>query len=338
MARSRKKTLANPALPSSTSDWNMRQILVDRIAEAGGWVNVHTHLDRAYTITPHTLSLANASLQEKWSLVDDLKRQSTVDQMYDRMSFALDQQRQQGVQVVASFIDVDEVIGDKAILAAQKLREKNSDIRLVFINQTLKGVLKPAALKWFVTGAEFADIIGGLPGKDRWFENEHIDMLLQTAKSMDKMVHIHVDQFNTATENETELLADKVIQHGLQGRVAAVHSVSLSAQRIQDRRRIYRKLREARVMMVVCPTAWIDARRSEELSVTHNAIAPVEELIEAGVVTAMGTDNIADIYKPFTDGDMWTELRFLLESCHYYQIDELVKIATINGRKVLGIA
>jgi len=69
----------------------------------------------------------------------------------------------------------------------------------------------------------------------------------------------------------------------------------------------------------------------------HNSIAPVEEMIPAGINVAIGTDNIADLLKPFTSGNMWTELRFLLESCRYYNIDELVNIATVNGLKVLDI-
>jgi len=72
--------------------------------------------------------------------------------------------------------------------------------------------------------------------------------------------------------------------------------------------------------------------------VIHNAIAPVEELFTEKIPVALGTDNIADIYKPFSDGDMWTELRFLLETCCFYDVEELVKIATINGRKVLGLS
>jgi hypothetical protein len=32
-----------------------------------------------------------------------------------------------------------------------------------------------------------------------------------------------------------------------------------------------------------------------------------------------------------------TELRVLLEATHFYDIDELAKIMTINGKKVLGI-
>ena len=60
-------------------------------------------------------------------------------------------------------------------------------------------------------------------------------------------------------------------------------------------------------------------------------------MIPHGINVAFGTDNINDIYKPFSDGDLWTELRVMLESCHYYDVEKLSDIATINGLKVLGI-
>ncbi|OGI21234.1 MAG: hypothetical protein A2255_09250 [Candidatus Melainabacteria bacterium RIFOXYA2_FULL_32_9] len=304
----------------------------------GGFVNTHAHLDRAYTITPETLHLANATLKEKWYLVDSIKRNSTVYQIYDRMAFALDQMLEQGVQAVGSFIDVDEVIEDKSIRAAQIIKDNyGSDIRLKFVNQTLKGVIDPESRKWFEIGAEFVDIIGGLPAKDKGHEAEHLDILMETAKRLGKPVHVHVDQFNTAKEKETEQLIDKTVQHGMQGRVTAIHSISLSAHPAVYREEVYKKMAEADVMLITCPTAWIDSRRSEELSPTHNSIAPVEELIPNGVTVGIGTDNIADILKPFTDGNMWTELRFLLESCRFYNIDELVNVATVNGLKVLDI-
>ena len=58
-------------------------------------------------------------------------------------------------------------------------------------------------------------------------------------------------------------------------------------------------------------------------------------MIEYGLTVALGSDNINDIYKPFSDGNMMTELRFLIEALHLYDEDELVKIITTNGRKVL---
>ena len=89
--------------------------------------------------------------------------------------------------------------------------------------------------------------------------------------------------------------------------------------------------------MISCPTAWIDNRRNEDLTPTHNAITPVDEMVPLGVTVALGTDNICDLYLPHIDGDLWTELRLMMAAARYMNIKELVNIATLNGRKVLGI-
>ena len=60
-------------------------------------------------------------------------------------------------------------------------------------------------------------------------------------------------------------------------------------------------------------------------------------MLENDLVVAIGSDNIQDVYKPFSDGNMYTEMKFLLESLHLYDIDALVKIATKNGRLVIGM-
>ncbi len=316
----------------------LKELILDKINSNGGFVNTHSHLDRAFTITPETLHMSNATLKEKWFLVDSIKKNSSVYQIYDRMLYAVERMYLQNVQAIGTFIDVDEVIEDKSIKAAQMLKESiGSDIKIKFINQTLKGVIDHKAREWFNLGAEFVDIIGGLPAKDAGHEDEHLDILMETAKRLNKPVHVHVDQFNTAAEKETEQLANKTIEHGLEGRVTAIHCISVGAHPSEYRNELYKKMAKAKLNVITCPTAWIDSRRSEELAPIHNSIAPVEEMIPLGINVAMGTDNIADLLKPFTSGNMWTELRFLLESCRYYNIEELVNIATVNGLKVLDI-
>jgi cytosine/adenosine deaminase-related metal-dependent hydrolase len=206
-----------------------------------------------------------------------------------------------------------------------------------FINQTLKGVLDPDARYWFDKGAEFVDIIGGLPGRDAGREAEHLDVILSTGKRLNKLVHVHVDQLNTDEENETELLAKKVIEHGMEGRVTAIHCISVAAHPIAKREHIYRLMKDAGLSVISCPVAWIDHPRTERLAPSHNAITPVDEMIQRGIKVAIGTDNIQDIYKPFGDGDMWTELKLLLEACKIYDVNVLSEIATKNGLHVLGL-
>jgi len=320
------------------SDWDIRSFVLKGIKEEGGFVNAHAHIDRAFTVRPETLHLANATLQEKWLLVDEIKRESSVDQIYDRMALCVERMLEGGATALGTFIDVDEVIKDKAMIAGNRIRERyGRELKIIFINQVLKGVLNPSARKWFDMGAQFADIIGGLPGRDKGREEEHLDIILGTAKKLGKMVHVHVDQLNTSSETETELLVKKTVEHGMQGRVVGIHGISIAAHPKEYRYRLYRKMEDAGVMMISCPTAWIDSKRSEEYAPIHNAITPIEEMIPAGITVGLGTDNVADIYKPFTDGDMWTELHFLLECCRYYDIENLINIATKNGRQVLGL-
>lgn len=315
-----------------------KQLVIDKIKSYGGWVNTHAHLDRAYTLTPDNFQYTYSYLKEKWHLVDEIKKASTVDQIYARMVKATEMLISQGAQAMGTFIDVDEKIEDKALKAAIKLRENyGKDIEIRFANQVLKGVIDPKARYWFDMSVEFVDIIGGLPAKDFGREDEHLDILLSTAKKFDKLVHVHVDQFNTDDERETEQLARKTIEHGMHGKVSAIHCISLAAHPKKYRAEVYKVMREADLIAISCPTAWIDHNRTERLAPSHNAITPVDEMVPEGITVAFGTDNICDIYKPFSDGDLWTELRVMLEACHYYDIDQLARIATVNGLKALGI-
>ncbi len=40
---------------------------------------------------------------------------------------------------------------------------------------------------------------------------------------------------------------------------------------------------------------------------------------------------------PWNAGDMWHEMTTLATGCRFDYFDELVKIATVNGRKAIGI-
>lgn len=318
---------------------NLKEELLKKIKSQGGWVNAHAHIDRAYTLTKDNFRFTGATLQEKWRLNDTLKRTSTVTQIYDRMAYAIEDQLAQGVTALGTFIDVDKDIQDKAIKAAQKIKDKYKNaLKIKFINQVLYGVLDPEARKWFDVGAEFVDIIGGLPEKDKGKEAEHIDVLFETAKRLKKMVHVHIDQFNDPNQRDTELLARKTIEHKMQGKVVGIHGISIGAQDSKYRQSLYKLMKRADLMMIACPLGWIDTRRNDTLMPFHNSLTPVDELVPEGITLALGTDNIIDIYKPFVNGSMWEELHTLLEASHYYEVDELVKIATVNGRKVLGLA
>lgn len=317
---------------------DLKQTILDKIQKEGGWVNCHAHIDRSFTINKKLYRLANALRHEKWLLNGDLRKNSTISQIYDRMAKSLELMLTQGVYAISTFIDVDPYTKDKCIKAAQKIKDKyGKRIKIKFINHSSYGILTKETRQWFEVGADFADIVGGMVKANQGQENEYLDIILQTAKAKKKMVHVHVDEVRSPQEIETEILAKKTIEYGLAGKVVGIHGISINTHSKKYRDNLYQLMKKAKLMMIACPISWLNSRRSEILTPTHNPTTPVDELVEAGITVGIGTDNIADLFEPYSDGNLWNDLRVLMEMNRLYDIDTLVKIATTNGRKILGI-
>ena len=138
--------------------------------------------------------------------------------------------------------------------------------------------------------------------------------------------------------NETEKLVDYTLKYGYEGRVTAIHALSISAQPKKYRAEIYKKMAGAGISVVICPSAALAMRQLDQYdSPVHNSIANAPEMLEAGITVGLGVDNVYDFYQPFVDADMWIEMRMLQEACRYYNFDELVNIATTNGQKILNV-
>lgn len=317
---------------------DLKKEIISKIKKNGGWVNAHAHLDRAFTVTPEKFKLVNKQRHEKWLLNADIRKSSTVSQIHDRMAQALELLIEQGVTATVSFIDVTPDVQDKAIKAAQKVRDEyKSQILIKYINLPIYGVLTKEKREWFNIGADFADIIGGTVKTDAPREAEHIDIMLQKAKEQKKMLHLHVDELNISEEHETELLAKKTIEYGMEGKVVGIHGISINTYPKHKREKLYKLMHKAQLLMVACPMSWIDGWRSEVLTPTHNSVTPADEMTAYGIPVAIGIDNLYDIFKPLNDGNMWNDLRLLMEANRWFDIDEIVKVATVNGRKALGL-
>jgi len=318
--------------------WNMKKHMLADIRENGGFVNCHAHFDKAYFITREGLDKSMVSMEEKWRMSDGIKKESTVEDIKERIKRALDFLIEQGCKLTCTFVDAYDAVGHKAIDAAIEVKEEYKDkITLLTITQPLGGLIDDDARSLYEAITAKADIAGGLPSKDRPDDEKHFDYLFEIAKKLNKPVHIHIDQENNPNERDTEKLISAVKRHGYEGRTVAVHAISTSAQPKEYRKKIYKELAELGIAVVVCPSAALSMRQLDQYQApVHNSIANVPEMLEAGVLVGLGIDNIADFYEPFVDGDMWIELRLMQEACRYYNLDELVKVASVNGVKILG--
>ncbi len=314
--------------------------MLTAIKAKGGFANCHAHFDKAYYISKDGLDKAMVDMEVKWRMSDDIKRNSTQTEIEERIRRGFDMLVAQGCTYTCTFVDAYDAVGHKAIDAALKVREEyKGKIEVKLITQPLGGLVDETARKLFEEISAKADIVGGLPSKDRPNDAENYDLLFGIAKKLNKPVHVHIDQENNPDEKDSEKLIAAVKKHGYEGRTVAIHAISVSAQPAPYRKEIYKQFAELGIAVVVCPTAAISMRQlDDKLAPVHNSIANVPEMLEAGVLVGLGVDNVCDFYEPFVDGDMWTELRFLQEACRFYAFDPLVAIASENGRKILNYA
>jgi len=98
----------------------MLEKLKDRILNEGGFVNAHAHFDRAFTLDMFSKEETYKFLEEKWKLVDRIKKDSNYWAYYSRIDHAVSDQIEKGVSTICTFVDVDDIATNKAYIASRR--------------------------------------------------------------------------------------------------------------------------------------------------------------------------------------------------------------------------
>ncbi len=311
-------------LADDSEPWNLQLNFLQEVEALGGFANHHAHFDKAYLINQENLQLSQVDMQKKWELYRYLKENYTHDDLVERIARGVKTMIKQGVTYCRTMVDADNTVGLLPIKAANEVKKMFADqIKFEVGVQPLQGVLDPASYEQYEEACKLADYCGGLPSKDRPQPEKHLDVILQLAKKLGKPVDVHIDQENNPLENETELLARKTIEHGMQGQVYGVHAISLGAKEEREQDRIIQLVLEADMGIIICPSAALSMKQLNMNAPLHNSIAPYDKLHKAGVRCYLGVDNIHDLFMPMVDGDIWTECRMLMEACRFYDIKKV---------------
>ena len=325
-------------LADDSEPWNLRLRFLEAVDRFGGMANHHAHFDKAYLINKENLMLSQVDMQKKWDLYKHLKENYTHDDLIERISRGVEMMIAQGVVYCRTMVDADSTVGLLPVKAALEVKKRYAGLITFEIGvQPLQGVLDRASYEQYAEACQLADYCGGLPSRDNPRPEQHLDVILDLAKRLGKSVDVHVDQENNPFENETELLALKTIEHGMQGRVFGVHAISLAAKDEREQDRIIEKVAEAKLGIIICPSAAISMKQLPFNAPLHNSIAPYKKLRDAGVDCYLGIDNVHDLFMPMVDGDMWTECRMLMEACRFYDIDAMAELACAKPKHVKAL-
>jgi len=199
-----------------------------------------------------------------------------------------------GTTAIRSHVDVDLGIGLRGIEAVREAAAAYDgalDVRIVAFPQD--GVLRrPGVLDLLRDAARAgADHIGGLDpaGIDRDPVGQ-IDAILGLAAEEGVGVDIHLHDPAELGAFQIELIVERTVALGLQGRVTIAHGFAVAQLPDGPRRDLLAAMGEARVSMTT-----VAPLRLPQL--------PLAELDAAGVRLGFGTDGIRDLWSPYGTGD-----------------------------------
>ena len=88
------------------------------------------------------------------------------------------------------------------------------------------------------------------------------------------------------------------------------------------------RLKDQNVGVICCPSAALGMRQlRHDIAPTHNSIARVLELCQAGVPVRLGNDNCADMLSPSTTTDLTDEVFLLSAAIRFYDVEILAHLA-----------
>lgn len=335
-------------------------LFIEAITSFGGFENSHAHLDRSGTLALKYLQFVGIDSIEGASLPLGIKQNLTGDfhkgpaynddDLKERIRYALDRQCEMLTKSIYTMVDVSPDIvnkGQNALCIANEIKEEYKDKISMKVGITpIFGFKKPERLEVYQEAARNCDFLGGLPEKDEKSDSigaiNHLKEILTLGCELNKEVHVHVDQTNTDNDCGTELLIQGVKWIGspkVEGiqlnrpTVWAIHVISPSSYSEKRFYRMVEGLLENNIGVICCPSAALSMRQIRPIKTyTHNSMARVLEMLEAGVYVKVGTDNICDIFVPSSDGCMLTEVKLLSHAIRFYVINILAKVA--SGHKI----
>jgi cytosine deaminase len=303
------------------------------------FVNAHMHLDKVYTLDVLGDSAVTAYAGEQMGgAMASIELASSVKDTYDEAVIEANARRcllsglRHGLRHVLAFADVDTRAELRGIAPLLRLREEfRGVINLQVVAFPQDGLLRdPGAEELVREAVELgADVVGGIP----WIEytdsdaHEHVRRMCELAASTGRRVAMLVDDAGDPALRTTEMLATEMLRFGLHGRGIANHARALSQYRQPSLLRLTRLAREAGLGFVSDPQ-------------TGPLHLPVFDLLDQGLLVALGQDDCEDAYYPFGRQNM-LEVVFLaahlLNATVGPRLDALMDAVTTTAARVMGI-
>ncbi len=268
-----------------------------------GLVNLHAHADRAYTAT----AFRPRSFADALAATNKARAEFGVHDVHRRARNLFEQSIKHGVTRIRTHTDVDPVVELKSmegVLAAKRDVADRLDVDIIAFSTSRNDPVEASALARLSRAIELKPDLLGVSLNSSTDPERALGAMLYLAEKSGLPLDLHLDEHLEPQRMLTRMVADAVIARGLQGRVTISHLCALSALEAKAAHDLIERIARAGITVVALPETNLFLQDRGENSPPRRGIAPVRELLAAGVKVRFGTDNVRDFFYPFGDGDM----------------------------------
>ena len=293
-------------------------------------VEAHCHLDKTLFGGPWVAHGAGDSLADRIANERRRRGQLGVPDV-DHIAALLERMVAAGTMYVRSHTDIDPALGlagVEAVNAAVARLDGRIAVQQVAFPQY--GILTNPGTAELLEEALKAgvEVIGGLdPAGFDGDPVRHLDIVFGLAERYGAAVDIHLHDAGTLGVWQLELIAERAVRSGLQGRVAVSHAYGLGQADGSTQDRIADVLAAAGVAVVTA-------------AVYDFPVVPVRKLRSVGVNVACGHDGIRDLWGPYGSGDMLDRAMHLAYRSTFRRdadIELALEAATYGGASLLSL-
>jgi cytosine deaminase len=300
----------------------------------------HAHLDKALTserVPNPTGDLMGAI--DAW-LSAAAAGMFTHEDTVERATAAMKLLLVHGVTAVRSHVNVAEEIGTSAVEAVVEARDRMAgliDVEIVALTATPmtgpEGAGNRAALLQALDMG--ADLVGGCPHLDP-DGPELIRNALTVAADAGVGIDLHVDEMLDPTVLTLRELARQVTATGFEHGVTASHCVTLGMQEPDVQRQVAEEVGAAGISVVPLPQTNLYLQGRDHPRATPRGLAPIQVLVDAGVLVAAGADNVQDPFNLVGRSDPLETAALLVMAGHLLP-DDAFRLVSNDVRETLGM-
>jgi len=304
-----------------------------RAIDAGGamvsppFIDSHFHLENAFLNDVPNLS---GTLHEAIDIYAELKKKLDAPDIVRRTIRVAREAISNGTLWMRCHVDIDHIAKLRlleGVLAAREAVEGVFEVQIVAFPQWgLAG--NPEAVEYMWAAMERgADLVGGMPHSEKDMDDaaKHIETAFEIAKKYNADIDMHVDETDDPYWHSLELLAEKTIDVGYQGRVSAGHCCAMGSWDDKLAERVIEKVKKADINIIgnIPINLYLEGRHDSHPF--RRGIPRLRDLVEAGVNVALGQDDVTNMFYPFGKLDMLEVANF---AAHAAQLSTPSQIET----------